>query len=580
MGARVGRDCSIDTLMCSAWDLVSIGDETSIGADTQLLGYRVENGMLKLGRVDIGSRCFVGLHSALGLGVKMEDDSRLDDQSLLPDGEVIARGEGRRGSPAIAATVVVPAPELSPRRRHPVLFGAAHIAIMYAMGFAMVPLALGMLALSGLLLWKLGWVWGLVAQIVVVPVDILAYCLYVVVLKRAILARAKPGIYSLESIFYLRKWAVDGLLSASRALMLPVYTTIYLPAWLRLLGAKIGARAELSTVWYLSPEMLNVEEESFFADGCILGGRRVFRGQVELGTNHVGRRSFVGNGALLPMGAGLGDKCLLGVLSAPPVEPKITPDGTEWLGCPAFALPNRQKVGDFQEAVTYRPTRKLYLQRAVIDGLRILIPGYLSLVGFIATLAVTVGLYLQLGLWGALAALPIAGLGLSLLMIGVIVALKVAVMGRFQPVHQPLWSMYIWLNEMVNGAYESIMTPAIKPFLGTPFIAPLLRLMGCKIGRHTFIESTLFSEWDLVEIGDYAALNTGSVIQTHLFEDRVMKSSYARVGDDCSVGNMAVVLYDTHMQQGASLAPLSLLMKGEVLSPFTRWHGIPTIRVK
>jgi non-ribosomal peptide synthetase-like protein len=138
--------------------------------------------------------------------------------------------------------------------------------------------------------------------------------------------------------------------------------------------------------------------------------------------------------------------------------------------------------------------------------------------------------------------------------------------------------MYVWLNEMVNGAYESVMAPAIAPFLGTPFLAFFLRLIGCKIGKHTYIETTLFSEFDLVEIGDYAALNHGAVIQNHLFEDRVMKSSYLKIGNECSVGNMAVVLYDSEMQDGAVLGPLSLLMKGESLAPHTRWYGIPCMQ--
>lgn len=82
-----------------------------------------------------------------------------------------------------------------------------------------------------------------------------------------------------------------------------------------------------------------------------------------------------------------------------------------------------------------------------------------------------------------------------------------------------------------------------------------------------FLETTLFSEFDLVEIGDYAALNMGCTVQTHLFEDRVMKSDRVRIGAGCTVGNMAVVLYGTEMQSGSTLAPLSVLMKGEVLPP-------------
>jgi hypothetical protein len=116
----------------------------------------------------------------------------------------------------------------------------------------------------------------------------------------------------------------------------------------------------------------------------------------------------------------------------------------------------------------------------------------------------------------------------------------------------------------------------MTPLMGTPLIAPCLRMMGCKVGRWVFLETTLFSEFDLVEIGDRAALNLGATIQTHLFEDRVMKSDRLKIGPECSIANMAVVLYGTEMQRGSSLGALSVVMKGEVLPPFSRWAGIPT----
>ena len=118
--------------------------------------------------------------------------------------------------------------------------------------------------------------------------------------------------------------------------------------------------------------------------------------------------------------------------------------------------------------------------------------------------------------------------------------------------------------------------PLLNLLLGSPFVNPWLRLMGCKIGRDVYMETTLFSEFDLVDVGDFAALNAGAIIQNHLFEDRIMKASHLRIGEDCAVGNMAVVLYDTEMQPGSSIGPLSLLMKGETLPPRTQWLGIPT----
>jgi non-ribosomal peptide synthetase-like protein len=124
--------------------------------------------------------------------------------------------------------------------------------------------------------------------------------------------------------------------------------------------------------------------------------------------------------------------------------------------------------------------------------------------------------------------------------------------------------------------YESTAATVLQPLLGTPYAVLGLRLMGCRIGRRVFVDTTLFSEFDLAEIGDYAAINYGATIQTHLFEDRIMKADRLQIGKGATIGNMAVVLYDTQMGQGSYLAPLSVLMKGEMLAPDTRWYGVPT----
>jgi non-ribosomal peptide synthetase-like protein len=580
MGAKVGRHCALDTAMCSIFDLVSIGEDTSIGAETQLPGCRIEGGQLLIGAVEIGNRCFIGTHSALGLDVRMADESKLDDQSLLPDGAALSAGEWRRGSPAQPAEVAVPqGPPLRSATAQRVLFTIGAFCSAY-----MLVLLSALPALGVTLLWLFAFEHGelllaLLLSTLALPLLIALQCTWIAALK-AMLLLGQPisGTRDLYSLDYLRHWLAHGLMRASRLVFLPVFTTLYLPPWLRLLGARIGARSEMSTVRCFTPELLSADSGSFFADGCLIGGRRAYAGRFELAANRVGSRSFVGNSAILPPGAGLANNCLLGVLSAPPARTDDMPDGSDWLGSPPFALPNRQKVGGFDEQRTFSPTPGLYAQRAVIDGCRILVPA-IGVLGIASLAMAALLLSLEaLGPWIMLALAPFVGIAMAALAVAIVVGLKWAVMGKFQPVIVPLWCPYVWLNEMVNGAYESLMAPVVSMFFGTPFAAPLLRLIGCRIGRYCYIDTTLFSEFDLVQIGDCVALNAGAVIQNHLFEDRIMKSSYVRIGDGCSVGNMAVVLYDGQMHAGAVLGPLSLLMKGEVVPSATRWHGIPTVK--
>jgi non-ribosomal peptide synthetase-like protein len=578
MGAKIGKGCTINSLQFSAWDLLTIGDDTSICADTQTLCYRVENGALTMGRATIGSRCFLGIHSAMGLNSSMADDCLLDDQSLVPDGVALPSG-GFRGSPPEPADVPVPEPvRQSTGRRF--RYGVYHFLASLLLGLAMgLPPFFGAVFVACFSIVNLGWIWGSVLFVCLVPVNVVITICYLAFWKRVI-GKIKPGVHPVLSVAYLRKWLSDGMMGATRAMLLPLYTTLYLPPMLRLFGAKIGRRAELSTIWSFSPEFIDVGAESFFADGSIIGGRRHHRGAFEVGMNRIGTRSFVGNSAILPMGQSMGDNSLLGVQSITPLTPSTTPDGSEWLGSPSFRLTHRAKVGNFDDKVTFRPSWDLLLKRGIVDGLRVLIPYYSALVFGVAWLVTMYFTYLWRGVWAMVVVAPVAAFGYSVLAAATIALLKVVVMRRFKPEIKPLWSMYVWLNEMVNGCYESIVAPVASSLLGTPYAVFLMRMMGCRIGRGCYLGTTLFSEFDLVEVGDYACLNQGVVVQNHLFEDRVFKSSHLKIGAYASVGNMTVVLYDSEIEPGVVVGPLSLLMKGETLAAGTRWHGIPTQEVR
>jgi non-ribosomal peptide synthetase-like protein len=577
MGASVGRNSTIDTPFCSIFDLVAIGDDTSIGSETHILGYRIEDGELIIGRIDIGAECFIGMQCCLGLDVTMSDRARLDDLSLLGDDNLMQPAESRRGSPALPAEVRLPEPPQQERhRRRPLLFGLLHLGLIYVMGYLLILTAAPAATLVLLGFQYGGAGWAAAAAFASVPVTILWFCTLLVAVKRLAIGNIRSGTYPLESGAYLRKWFTDYLLTTTRELMLPLFATLYLPSLLRLLGATIGKRAEISTVVQISPDLLIVDDESFLADGAIIGGRRIHGGLVEIRENRIGRRTFVGNGALIPPGVDLGNECLLGVASTPPNDHQRVPDGTRWLGSPSFLLPHTQRDASFADATTYQPSRALVMQRLLIDAVRITLPGFIATA---ALIVLTYGLLRAaelLSLPAFVFAAPIVVLAAAMAAAMAVVGVKWLLMGTYGPTVQPLWSMYVWLNEVINGAYEAVATPVIEPLGGTPFLPAYLRLLGCKVGRWAYIDTTLFSEFDLVEIGDYAALNVGVTTQTHLFEDRIMKSSRLVIGDECSVGNLAVLLYDTEMKTGAKLGPLSLLMKGETLPSFTRWHGIPT----
>jgi non-ribosomal peptide synthetase-like protein len=294
----------------------------------------------------------------------------------------------------------------------------------------------------------------------------------------------------------------------------------------------------------------------------------------------IGSRSFIGNGAYVPNGATVPDDVLIGVQTRTPENAQLQ-SGQTWIGSPAVLLPDRERLTGFPESLTFRPSWRRRLARGFIEGLRIVLP--LALV--IATGYLIVVLVMPLAEdngWGMKVAnaLAVAGCLYGLASFLLVVALKWILMGRYRPCARAMWTPFVWISEAVTNLYESLAVPNLLDFLrGTPMLPWALRLLGAKIGRGVYLNTTDLTEFDCVRIGDEAELNAWCGPQTHLFEDRVMKIGMVEIGARTTIGARGTILYDTHVGDGVKLGPLTLVAKGERLPAATRWEGSPAAPV-
>ena len=584
MGARVGRNVHLGTTSLAAFDLVAIGDDSSVGQDARLSGYSLEGGFLEIGGIRIGRRCYVGNRSILSPGTILEDGAVLEDLSLLPAGARIATGQHWTGSPARPLP-----PSAADRQRISAILPESSsvqrfwISAAQALGAFMVPVAFLAAIFPGLILINelYASTSGYFAYLVVAPLVGLSFvvllALEIAAAKWLLLGRVRPGTYDLHSGLILRKWYVDRLMSMGLDLLAPLYATLYLAPWFRLLGARLGAWAEVSTAGSGSPDLLDIGEESFIADCVSFGPPRVDLGRVTLAATQVGRRAFVGNSALVPAGTILGESVLVGVLSVPPADPaEAARVDSAWLGSPAIDLPRRQTSTTFGEEATFRPPKRMILLRAFIEQFRVLAPvtGFVVLTSLLLTGLTEIEEAYSLA--AAALSLPLLYFLGGILACLFVVALKWLVMGVYHPSEIPFWCSFVWRTELVSGLHENLADSwLLRLLLGTPFVPIYFRLLGARIGRRVCMESTWLTEYDLVDIGDEANLNADCTVQTHLFEDRVMKMDRIEIGAGCSVGTDSVVLYGSRMEPASVLGDLSLLMKGEVLPEGTRWEGSP-----
>jgi non-ribosomal peptide synthetase-like protein len=216
------------------------------------------------------------------------------------------------------------------------------------------------------------------------------------------------------------------------------------------------------------------------------------------------------------------------------------------------------------------------MSRYFIEFFRVTLPATLFILMAVMITNVTSYLQVYLDLRYILVIFPFLYIAASMVGLVILVLLKWIIVGRYRPASKPLWSGFVWRSELITGLYENFgVLFFLNMLTGTPFINFPLKLLGCKIGKKTCIYTTQFTEFDLVKVGDYSALNDNCTIQTHLFEDRVMKMSHVDIGKECTVGGMSVVLYDSRMEDGSKLNNLSVLMKGETLKKNSSYIGIP-----
>ncbi|MBS2539632.1 amino acid adenylation domain-containing protein [Catenulispora sp. NF23] len=580
MGAKIGRGCHIAGPF-GLPKFVELGDNVSVGYGARVQSYAIEGGWLRLAPVRLDEGSNLGTNSVLLPGSTLGAHATLGEQSLLPADHTVPAGEHWAGSPASAQesapAILQVLAERPDERRWPVRLLAGYA--LGALVLILVPLVIAAAGgtMIGLVAWQDGFDWSLPATLVAGPVFVLATCLLIIAVKRAVLPRVRPGIYAERSGFGVRKWIGDGLMTTSLTLTHSLYSTLYLVPFLRRLGARTGRWSEVATVSFVDPDMLVIGERSFVADVAVVAPAVFHRGRIAIAQAEVGERSFVGNGALLPGSGRMGDNSLLGVHSVAPTRP-IDPE-TTWLGSPAIFLPRREESQQFPAKYTYDPSPGLIAARLAIEYARVTLPSTIGALSALGALYTSIKIAQSSSPLTVFLLAPALVLGAGFFATLLVVLIKWLVIGRYRQRVEPLWGVWVRRTELVTGLFENLVVPGLLNFLtGTPLAPWVMRLFGARFGRRVWLNTTYMTEFDLVAVGDDAAVGELTSLQTHLFEDRVMKMSTVVVGRGGSVGARSVVLYDAEVGEDTTLDALSLVMKGEHLPGQSRWRGIPARR--
>lgn len=589
MGATIGRDVIISDIEIGAPDLVTIGAGSTLGQKAKLDNARVEGAEFVIGRIDIGADAYIGSSVVIEEGCTLGDGAELRDLTSIPAGTKVGAHEIWDGSPGRRIGMVdrdaLPAQS------------EAGFGRRFANGFVYVAMLLILPPLGLLPIFPAFWVFDRIddwlglgeldrlSYLAALPVMawptafamVLITVGFIAIIRWTILPVVREGSFSIHSPFYVRKWTVALAVEVTLETLSSLYATIYMRSWYRLMGAKIGKDAEISTNLAGRYDLVEIGEKCFIADEVVLGDEDIRRGWMTLAHVKTGARVFVGNDGVVPPGAEIPDGALIGIKSKPPANDMMS-QGDTWFGSPPIKLPVRQRFDGGGAVWTYEPPKWKKAMRAVFEAVHISLPTMLFIT--FGTWAVEAfGQHLIDGrYWTVLWMFVLSSVLISVALTLVVVAIKWLTMGRYEPVTKPMWSFWAMRTEAVAVMYWGMAGKVFLDHLrGTPFLPWTLRLFGAKFGEGVYMDTTDITEFDCVSVGSFVSINSLAALQTHLYEDRVMKVGRVQVGNGVTVGAGSTVLYDTKVGDFARLGPLTVVMKGEHIPPQSEWIGAPAV---
>jgi non-ribosomal peptide synthetase-like protein len=570
LGNKVGKGVDLHSTP-PVTGMLTLGHRSSIEPEVDLSGHWIDGDHFHVGRITVGNDATIGARTALLPGAVVGKNA-----DVAPGSGVVGKvknGQYWKGSPAVkSGKARHPWPDHRPGRA-PWWVAVYGVTSVLLGGLPLLALGVG-LAVIG---------WGvrdagsltdaLVAAAVWTPAAalaaVVAYAMLTVIGVRVLSLWMSEGYHPVRSRVGWQLWATERLMDAARNYLFPIYASLLTPWWLRVLGAKVGRGTEISTA-LLIPKFTVVEDGAFLADDTMVASYELGGGWIHVAKATVGKRAFLGNSGITQPGRRVPDDGLVAVLSATPHKAKA---GSSWLGSPPVRLRRKPTAADVLR--TFHPSLRLKILRALVESCR-LIPMVVTFAIGVAVLFALQWLAVEVGwVWTALAS-GVVLLAAGALAGGIAVIAKWLLVGRIRAIEHPLWSSFVWRNEVSDTFVETVAAPWFaRAASGTPVMNLWLRALGAKIGRGVWCETYWLPEADLVTLEKSSTVNRGCVVQTHLFHDRIMRMDTVVLEEGSTLGTHCVALPAARIGAGATIGPASLVMRGDEVPPSTRWQGNP-----
>jgi hypothetical protein len=347
----------------------------------------------------------------------------------------------------------------------------------------------------------------------------------------------------------------------------------YLRALAGLRFRHFGA-SECDLMYNLVPEIVTADSQVFWSHGCFTnvldyGAEHLRLGQLDMPGNFFASNNCVAEFGQLP------SNFLLGV-STPGSEIRFRRQMSSRLDAPITVAGNpplKFASADFEaehEALK-PPGFFIFLARFSLSDLFSI--GILPIAEILtyAILYTVLIRYFEQPVASALLALVLTEtslVGLSLLV------KKVLVGNSWGADHTtPFWSLRHFTYFFAQDCFFKWCQRPLRLLTGTVLSNPVLRRMGCRIGKRTIVGSPLQAfDWNAVSFGDDCIID--GMMQLHTFENMVLKVKRTEIRDGSTVNFGATIMGGAVIEPGTTFMPLSLVLK-DMYMPTDTYFGSP-----
>jgi len=388
--------------------------------------------------------------------------------------------------------------------------------------------------------------------------------------KWLLIGRAKPTTIKLWSVDYFRFWVARRLITIAPAFLFAGEPLFNL--FLRCLGAKIGARAVISTAAVpVTADLFEVGEDAVVARRVMAPGYGAVGQDLSFGAISIGKGAFVGEGSVLDIDTALGDFAQLGHVSSLQRSQRV-PDGKRYHGSPAEETHTNFRLVD--ELTTSRLRRVLFTLGQLVLALVVLGPladaaatGVLTLwvadadVAALSAHPGNTAYELLFPVFGVTAALFASGLVMGLASLYAYPRLLNLLLREGR--HYRLYGFHHFVERNVSAISNSGFFHLL--FGDSVLIEKYLRFSGVKLARSASTGSNFGTEQAFenpffCEIGANSVASDGLIMGNVQFSSHAFRIGTARVGADSFMGT------DVFVPPGARLGD-NVLMGTKVMVP-------------